>query len=271
MQIKKEVDKSLFIDLKKQYLNEITAPLDGMYFDGFLPQSDHFFIIKENVNIGYFCINSDGFILQFYINLKNQQKSSEYFKEILEKNKEIVKVNGALVSTAEPKYLSLCFDHFKNHSVTDLMFQKIDQKKSEKYDFKAENKLTLLKKENLDEVVEFAVDTIGMPENWCQEYFSNLINRNEIYGAWDDDNVLFATGESRGYDVFQKDYCDLGFMVHKNKQRKGVGTEIMKQLINLTENKGKIPICSTTPENVGSLKSIIKCGFYAPHRVIKFE
>jgi len=46
--------------LKKQYLTQNKAPLDGMWLCGFLPISTHFGVYDDTKLIGYYCIQIKG-------------------------------------------------------------------------------------------------------------------------------------------------------------------------------------------------------------------
>jgi hypothetical protein len=41
---------------------------------------------------------------------------------------------------------------------------------------------------------------------------------------------LLATGEIRGYDVFQTDYVDIGVIVTESERGKGLATQVLRQL-----------------------------------------
>ena len=54
-------------DLKQQYIDQTTAPLDGMWLTGFVPMASHFGFYENQELVGYYCINNDGYLLQFYL------------------------------------------------------------------------------------------------------------------------------------------------------------------------------------------------------------
>eukprot|EP01080_Neovahlkampfia_damariscottae_P000275 gene275-6690_t len=244
MQINKVENINELVELKRKYIQESTSPLDGMWLS-FVKGSNHYSLSSDDKLIGYLCINDEGYILQFYIIPEFQQDSITQFKNILssENKKLIGEIKGAVVSTAEPKYLSLCFDHFKNSKVYGFMFQKLKKEISPIFDVKEKNKLTLLTKDNFEDVIKFAFDTIQHDENWLRDYYKERIERKEAFACWENDKI-FAIGETRGYDDFQVGYADLGVMVCKTKRKQGIATEVVKQLVNITESRNQIPICN---------------------------
>ncbi len=108
--IKIEVIEQL-TELKQQYIDQTTAPLDGMWLCGFVPMASHFGFYDKKQLVGYCCVNDEGYLLQFYLRPDVQDQASQLFYDVLnQKNSPNEKINGAFVSTAESQYLSLCLD-----------------------------------------------------------------------------------------------------------------------------------------------------------------
>ncbi len=256
--------------LKQQYMNLTTAPLDGMWMAGFVPMARHFGLYDNKKIIGYFCINDEGYLLQFHVIADQQIHASHYFDFVLTYNDSSVgKIAGAYVSTAEPYYLSLCLDAFEQFNSHTLMYQKADTKKTTGL-MESEIQMQVVQHSQLQEVIMFAKDAIGAPEEWLLSYFSNLINREELNGYWKDGQLL-ATGECRKFDEYQTEYADLGFIVSLAMRGKGLGTQIFKYLLALAETQNLMPICSTEITNIGAQKAISRAGLIAGNRIIKFD
>ncbi|MGY8767047.1 MAG: GNAT family N-acetyltransferase [Pirellulales bacterium] len=253
--------------LKQQYIDQATAPLDGMWLCGFVPQAAHFGFYEEEQLIGYCCVNEQAHLLQFCLSPSQQHQSSSLFESILQQpHAAIGKISGAFVSTAEPSFLSLCFDNFPTFKVNSLMYQQENQVEA------AEDSLplTLLTSEQLGEAIQFANIAIGAPESWLSSYYGNLIARQELQGVWQA-GQLIATGEIRKYDQYQTGYADLGIIVAESERGKGLATQALKQLAAQTTAQGLKPICSTEKTNLAAQKAITKAGFFASNRIIQFE
>ena len=69
--------------LKKQYMRQTTAPLDGMWLCGFVPMATHFGLFEDNQLAGFFCVNDEGYLLQFFVNHDLQSQSSQLFESIV--------------------------------------------------------------------------------------------------------------------------------------------------------------------------------------------
>lgn len=255
-------------ELKKQYFEQSTAPLDGMWHFGFVPMSSHFGFYEGDALVGFCCINGDGYMLQFYLSQAAHTQARELFTLIAEQNSAVVgSIKGAFVSTAEPHYLSLCLDNSSSFKVNALMYQQVAPLVSEG---STGLELTLASQDQLSEFVEFAVSNIRAPAQWLSEYFSNLITREELWGYWKDGRLL-ASGESRLFDEHQTQYADLGMIVAELVRGQGIATRVLDRLVNLANERGLIPICSTESSNLGAQKAILRAGLEPLNRIIQVE
>lgn len=254
-------------ELKRMYIRQTTAPLDGMWLSGFVPMATHYGFYDNTKLVGFCCVNDDGYLLQFFLTPQYQNVSSHLFESILRSDSE-PKINGAFVSTAEPHSLSLCLDHFSAFEVNALMYQQ-ETEPSEQVQH-TPLALVTIDAAQLSEAVEFAKVSIGAPEEWLTGYYTNLINRQELFGLWENDRLV-ATGESRGYDEYQTEYADLGVIVAESERGKGLATRILRQLVVMNDGKGLKSICSTEKTNLAAQKAIGRAGFFASNRIIQFK
>lgn len=255
-------------ELKKQYFTQSTAPLDGMWHFGFVPMANHFGFYEDSTLVGYCCVNSEGYLLQFYLSPIAKTQGKELFTLIAQNNSSVVgTVNGAFVSTAEPHYLSLCLDNSASFNVNALMYQQITPPNANKI---CDIDITLAKQDQLVNFVEFAVTNIGAPKEWLLDYFNNLICRQELWGYWKKDQLL-ATGECRLRDEYQTEFVDLGMIVAKSKRGQGIATRVLNCLVLLANERNLIPICSTERSNLGAQKAIYRAGLEPLHRIVQFD
>ncbi len=230
----------------------------------------YFGFYENEIIVGFCCINDDGYVLQFHVIPERQNQASHLFDMILTQKETPLKgIKGAFVSTPEPQYLSLCLDSFRQFNVHTLMYQK-GEGKNQDLPQETQMQMTVVEFEQLAEAVEFAKDANGAPEEWFTGYFTNLINRQELHGFWQDGR-LAATGECRGFDQYQTEYADLGFIVGQLQRGQGLGTKVFKYLVTLAESKGLKPICSTEKSNIGAQKAISRAGLFAGNRIIQFD
>jgi RimJ/RimL family protein N-acetyltransferase len=259
-------------ELKRQYMEQTTAPLDGMWLCGFVPQAKHYGVYFQAALAGYCCVNGDGYLLQYFLSPQYRERSSELLTRLL-RDEDVLSsaVEGAFVSTAEPESLSLYLDHFSAFKVSALMYQLDGVSRS--VNQTADGSLPALAPidtARLAETVEFAIAAIGAPEEWLTGYYANLIFRGELFGVWDEGRLV-ATGESRAFDEYQTSYAELGVIVAESARGRGLGTNVLKLLVAMNDAKGLKSICSTETENVAAQKAIVWAGFFAGNRIVRFE
>ncbi len=254
--------------LKRQYMQQTTAPLDGMWLCGLVPLAAHYGIYEEDDLVGFYCVNDEGFLLQFFVTPDHQHRTSQLFASILRSDQaSSCEIRGAFVSTAEPRFLSLCLDQFASFEVNALMYQHAGSAIEQPQSSLA---MTAVDSAQLSQAVDFAVASIGAAADWLRTYFKNLIDRRELFGVWKN-GQLIATGESRGYDEFQTGYADVGVIVARSERGKGVATKVLMQLVARNQADHLQSICSTERTNVAAQKAISRAGFFASNRIIQFH
>lgn len=254
--------------LKQAYFEQSSAPLDGMWHFGFAPMAKHFgFYFNEDL-VGFCCINEDEYMLQFYLQSDYQIHSQQLFTLIAQQNSAIIgNIKGAFVSTAEPHYLSLCLDNSSTFTVNALMYQQTLEITN------SQNKpveLQLATTTQLAEFVQFAATNIGAPEQWLNGYYGNLIARKELFGYWNDTQLL-AAGECRLFDHYQTEYADLGVIVSQSERGQGIAKGVLSALVKYAANKGLTAMCSTESDNIAAQKAISSVGFLSTNRIVQFE
>ncbi len=255
-------------ELKQVYFQQATAPLDGMWHFGFAPMAKHFGFYLNDSIVGFCCINEEAYMLQFYLQADCQIHSQQLFTLIAEQNSSIIgNIKGAFVSTAEPHYLSLCLDNSSTFTVNALMYQhtlEISNRQNKPIE------LQVATTTQLAEFVQFAATNIGAPELWLNDYYGNLITRNELFGYWNDRQLL-AAGECRLFDRYQTEYADLGVIVSQSERGQGIAKGVLSALIKDAANKGLTTMCSTESDNIAAQKAISSVGFLSTHRIVQFE
>ena len=254
---------------KDEYLQQATAPLDGMWLCGFVPIAEHFGIASGSDLVGFFCVNADGYLLQFHLCQELHSEATEIFGALANNRLEDApEIQGAFTSTAEPLMLSYCADAFSRLDVNALMYRFAGATSRSPSLETAE--LSRVEANQLELAVRFANENIGAPEDWLRGYFENLIARRELFGYWQE-GALAATGERRLFDDVQTEYADLGVIVATNCRRQGLATMVLQWLAALAESRQLKPTCSTEMTNLGAQKAIRRAGFVATNRILRFH
>ena len=270
IELRKVDDLNLLNLLKRQYMTQTTAPLDGMWLYGFVPLATHYSFHSENSIVGYCCVNNNNnYLLQYYLCRELNAEASPLLSRILtDSYSQLNDVNGAYVSTAEPGYLSSCLDNFSTFHVNALMYQLGE--KPVKQLMNPDWQLAVVTKDELAKVIDFDHRTIGAPKEWLDSYLGNLIEKQELFSCTQS-GILVGTGECRSFDGFQDEYVDLGVIVGQECRGKGLATWILQQLVKIAEAMSLTPICSTERDNIGAQKAIRRAGLITEHRILQFQ
>ena len=265
MQLKAEpVSPDTLIDLKLAYLRTLCAPLDGMWESGFLPLSQHWAILYRDRMVGYYCVDSDKALLQFYLPDALALRAPAFLAGLIS----LGQVTSAYAGTNEPGFLALCLDRQKAVSVHTYLFSDgfQDAVHPESSDHP---RLRLTDFSETERVVRFIERNTESRGGWVRGYLRRLIERGESY-LMEADGRILGTGECRVSDS-QPPYVDLGMIVDKKFRGQGVATAILLQMKALCHSRVQRPICSTTVENVAARKAIEKAGFIARHRILQIQ
>ncbi len=246
-------DIGLIDKLREELYQNFSAPIDAMWEKLYIASSQTYLIENIDQNIGYCCINDKGSLLQIFL----CDKYNYLMYSVIESLIESKLINSASLSSIEPVSFNACLSHSKSIQKNTLCFQYVDRKS--KYESSLDVKL--VSERDTQEIKTFLKDQIGFEDDFG--YTENLIQRKEFYMVKESETII-ATGECRLSDS-QLDIADLGIIVNKDYQKRGLGTKVLQQLVKKAQVMKRIPICSTTHDNIASRKAIEKAGFYCSH------
>jgi len=246
--------------LKTEYRATALAPLDGMW-ETFTSMADHYRIDDRSGPVGYCAVNSERKMLQFFVKAPANDRAA--FTQALAN----LGVKGAVVSTAEPAFLSLCMEKQSSVSEQAIMYHLAEGINAAAAEFPDALPVRPFTQSDLPLAVEFVVATIGADAGWLESYFGDLIKRSELHGLIDGDELV-STGECRPSPT-QPAYADVGMIVGTDHRGKGIATNMLRQMITESLSLGLKPICSTECSNIAAQKAITKAGFTAYHRILE--
>ncbi|MCK5146546.1 GNAT family N-acetyltransferase [bacterium] len=247
--------------LKIAYLKLITAPLDGMWESGFIPLSTHWVILHDNDKVGYYCINSEKALLQFYLPDELWHEAPVFLQKLISMGQ----IESAFTGTNEPGTMSICMDLQKSTKCHTLLFEDRLPVLPQLKDWDRSN-LRLSEYNEIPRLINFIEENTGTSGAWLQAYLGNLITRGESY-ILERDNVIWGTGECRNSDS-QPPFIDLGMIVAKEYRSCGVATLILSLMKQICYRRQQIPICSTTINNIAAQKAIERAGFISKNRIL---
>ena len=260
-------DSASIAPLKAAWLSGLTAPFDGMWETGFIDSSPHFHVRIDGNVAGYFVVNDEGVLLQFYLGPDHLAMGKEIFREVIGRDS----MKSAIVQTIDPLFLSLCLDSHLNLSVHTYLYEH-EMHIEAVHPASSGTELQVALLENLDRVNDFQIACLGGQEelrSWLQGYSSNLIGRSELF-VLSSGSEWIGLGEYRKSDT-QENVVDVGVMVHPDHRGNKWAAYILSLLAEQGTADGHKVICSTTVENAASQKAIARAGFVSRNRILNIQ
>lgn len=243
-------DIDIVSKLRTQLYAQLTAPIDAMWELLYIASCKNYLIRYQDKNIGYCSINENRSLLQIFLKKECIHKMNTVIKSLIEQHliisaslssNETIAFNACLLNSKSMKPNTFCFQHSNSKVETNSILN-----------------LKLVSEKDIPEIKDFLKEQVGMDDTFG--YTENLVNRQELYLVKEDENII-ATSECRWSDT-QVETADVGIIVHKNNQGKGIATQILQMQANRVIEAKRKPICSTTIDNIASQKAIEKSGFY---------
>ena len=217
---KKVAKKSDIESLYDLFYQSITIPFDGMW-DEIIGYTQHWQISSQDQPIGFFALNTNNVLLNFFIKQEYLPLADDIFQQVL--TKQIIK--QAMVSTNNPVFMSICLDVAKSVHPHSYLFEDAQRVTLEPPKLAGISKpvLNTAQQEDFEVAVEFCVQTIAPPREWLEGYYQRLIDRQELF-LWQDaaNNQILGVCEARKSDT-QPGVGDVGMIVSKNYRKQGVG------------------------------------------------
>lgn len=255
-------------DWKQAYLQTLVAPLDGYWETAVIARALHFKIWVDGRALGYFAVDKQKRLLQFYA----LEQADALFTAVFESEW----VATAVASTIDPAHLSLCLDRQQSVSVNSYLFHDDRPVEPELPAYpQAQFRLTTMAE--LAELAEFNTrnnefeDTETIEELFKTrlKYARLLIERQQSFLLVDGTTIL-GIGEYRPSQS-QPPFADIGMITDREHRQKGVGTFILAQLKQHCYQQNLQPICSCAANNFASRKTIEKAGLVTRHRILDIE
>ena len=236
--------------LRTKLYQKLIAPIDAMWELLYIASSQHYLIENNDSTLGYCCINEEGCLIQIYLEEYYCSNMDNVIEELINSGL----INSASLSSNEPIGFNSCLFHSKSIKTNTFCFQHLNTP----IEVNSTLNVELVTTENLPAIKAFYKKQVGMDDTFG--YTENLVSRKELFMVKELD-VIIATSECRMSDT-QPEIADLGIIVNRDHQGKGIATQVMQMQVNRVLKANRKPICSTTLENVASKRAIEKSGFY---------
>jgi len=246
--------------LRDDYLRTLVAPMDGMWEGTVISQATFWGIQDRERHAGYFCLNSDNYLLRFHLVDDYQARAQEIFCLIVS----AYDIERAITSTIEPLYFPLCLDVGKSIALHSYLFR--DNTRVELSSGLSNSIFTKADTGEWGDIVRFyRAHTEGSGE-WIEAFLRERLARDELFCLYDR-QVLVATGECIPSQT-QPPYADLGMVVAGSHRGRGLGSSMLIHLKKHCYQVGWTPICSCAADNRASKRAIEKAGFISEQSMV---
>ncbi|NQV71937.1 GNAT family N-acetyltransferase [bacterium] len=257
-------DLAALENLRQAYYSSLSAPMDGMWDSGFTQPSPHWSIDQDGLCLGYFVLNAENTLLQFYVQEAHYAQSGAILDRIILQ----YDVKKAVAATIDTSFLSLCLDRQTGITAHTSLYITTGAAPVGMA-LPVDCSFIPARSSDLDQIIDLQIDCLGGQKElkgWLDGYSSNLISRGELLVLGNAEGWM-GLGEYRRSDS-QRGVVDLGVMVHPTQRRKGLAAAILTTLRQKAQSEGVIAICSTTVDNVASQGAIRRAGFICRHRIV---
>jgi ribosomal protein S18 acetylase RimI-like enzyme len=256
-----KVAKENIEQMRIDYFDNLIAPMDDMYELGIIPACDFYMISEENYCCGYFCINDNDEMMQFYITDTKKEDTQRIFDYVISNQS----INTAIPCTNDPIFYSLC--------------QGKSQSKEEVYCMFISDEASIIGEPTLNIIIDTEVKiedieiifsyfrTIGLEGEWFNDYLNQRIKFGELI-LFKIDGDIIGSSEIRT-SIRSKDYANLGIAVSPDYRRRGLGSYFLSIAIQMAYDKGLKAICGVDKTNIASLNAVEKAGFSQYHSYMK--
>jgi predicted acetyltransferase len=236
--------------LRAKLYQTLAAPIDAMWELLYIASAQPYLIENEGITLGYCCINDQNCLLQIFLHEEHVAKMDQVLSGLIESQL----ISNACLSSAEPVSFNACLHRSESIQANTFCFQHSNKPIEMKNPLNVE----LVSANDIPAVKAFLKEQVGMDDTFG--YTENLVSREEIVMV-KDSNTIMATSECR-LSESQPDIADLGIIVNRDYQGKGISTQVMQMQVNQALKANRKPICSTTLDNHAARKVIEKSGFY---------
>jgi GNAT superfamily N-acetyltransferase len=252
-------DAALLTTYRSQLYQQLTAPIDAMWEELYIGSSPHYLIEDQGQTIGYCCIDDQKDLKQLFLVAGSNHQMTAVVRSLVDEGLMV----SASLSSNEPIAFNACLFPAKSIKANTFCFQHTN----DPFDLDFSLPLALVTPEEIPLIKAFLLEQVGMDDTFG--YTENLVQRQAIYRIREGDTII-ATSECR-FSTSQPKYADLGMIVHHDHRGRGLGTQLMKRQVNYVLASGRLPICSTTHDNLASKKAIARAGFYCSNIIFEMQ
>lgn len=245
-------------NLRTSYFFEIKLSQE-LFIEWMISKSSCFKIYDDSHEIGYFIINPEGILLEFYLITEYLNEKERIFSQIIAKHSAI-----KVYCKSFDQVLLTCSHTFSRASfITGTIFR--DYNKSIHIDYENQFKPRLAKKSDIPALLLYEDSELFQSPEELEFTVSN-----RMLFMFEKEGVLIGCGYLIKV-LPEKIYYDIAVWTNPRFRQKGFGTMIISYLKRHCFSHGYTPVCGCAVENSIARKVLERNGFIAKHCIIEFS
>lgn len=260
----KQIARKKITQLIEQHRSILSFPRDDYWNNGFLPDCSYYSIEKRHEIIGYFGLDPENALIDYYIDRIKTVEPDVIFDEVLH----CMHIQTIYVESYDTPYFVMAVQKAKNIRVFFTLYEGINNPRITHVlphiDIKiaTEKECDFLKDFYLNQQSE-------MDKEFIFWYVENWIHHQGLYIFYQN-NVICGVGELR---LYPEEHATgfLGVLVDKERRKEGIGSYILSQMRLIAREKGLLPVCASETFDTVADKTIRRSGFTPVHRIFKMQ
>jgi len=260
----KQIARKKIMHLIRQHRSILSFPRDDYWNNGFLPDCSYYSIEKRKEIIGYFGVDPENVLIDYYVDRIKTVEPDVIFDEVIA----CMHIHTLYVESYDNPYFVMAVQKALSTRVFFTLYEGINNPKIThvlpNIDIKiaTEDDCAMLKdfyvKQKSDIDKEFLLWYV---DNWVQNKGLYIFYQN---------NEICGVGELR---LYPEEHATgfLGVLVSEEKRHEGIGSYILSQMRLIAREKGLLPVCSSENLNPAADKTIRRSGFTPVHRIFKMH
>ncbi len=238
---------------QQEHIKMLKGPIDVFWFNRIVSRATPLLVKLSNTPIGYCIITKNKELSELFITRPHINEFSQVMASLIQQKL----ISSAIVSTRNPRLLSLCLDFNKSAKSIAYLFLDLHP------DLQPQIKGLVFRLATQGDMPWIESD----PE--CPKTLATDLAEGLIY-------ILLDRETKLGYGKLtptplQALNRNIGGWVDPTHRAKGIGCEIILYLKKICYERSLIPTCGCDIENLASKRMLEKAGFYASDRMVLFE
>ncbi len=245
-------------EFRTDYLNSLSE-FQELFLEMMIHNADFYKLQSANATVGYFIINKECVLIEFYIINKFIPIANDIFEWVLND----LAIKEVYCKSFDALLLGTCLLNNMTDSVHGLLYRDYVEPLIQK------DREIIMKRSDLQSVEMFM-----QQDNSIKELFENesqlmdFIRNESVFEFYR--NEMFVGCGMVIRTVAGWNYCDLGVWVHPSQRGQSLGSQIILYLREYAVNKNLKPSCGCAINNIASQKTIEKSGFVSKYKMIRF-